>query len=79
MTRFFETFNIGMGDFNFRNWQGKKGVVHCDWQYDSEEPDKKSKKFKQFFCNVKKQSETVNTSAPGTVDNATNENLNQIF
>lgn len=79
MTRFFETFNIGMGDFNFRNWQGKKGAVHCDWQYDSKEPDKKSKQFKQFFCNVKKHNEAANASAPGTVDNATNEILNQIF
>lgn len=48
MTKFFDCFGITRGDFNFKNWQFKKGVCHCDWQYDKNEPDKKSKLYKQF-------------------------------
>lgn len=62
MTKFFDTFSITAGDFNFRNWIGKKGVVHCDWQYDSKEPDKKSKIYKCFYCNVQKDNADTTTS-----------------
>lgn len=62
MTKFFDTFSITAGDFNFRNWIGKKGVVHCDWQYDGKEPDKKSKLYKCFYCNVQKNNTDISTS-----------------
>lgn len=48
MTKFFDCFAIKRGDFNFKNWQYKKGICHCDWQYDPKEADKKSKLYKQF-------------------------------
>lgn len=52
ITRFFQCFGIKDGNFNILQWKGKSGTVHCDWQYDASEPDKKSKKFKQLFPKV---------------------------
>lgn len=52
ITRFFQCFGIKDGNFNILQWKGKSGTVHCDWQYDANEPDKKSKKFKQLFPKV---------------------------
>lgn len=54
MTRFFDSFGINRGDFNMKNWQNKVGTVHCDWQYDPTEDDKKSKKYKQLTPIVRK-------------------------
>ena len=52
ITRFFQCFGIKDGNFNILQWKGKIGTVHCDWQYDANEPDKKSKKYKQLFPKV---------------------------
>lgn len=51
MSRFFDSFGFSQKEMNFKNvpsWIGKVGTVHCDWQYDKNEPDHKSKKFKQL-------------------------------
>lgn len=61
MTRFFDSFGITRGDFNMKGWQNKVGTVHCDWQYDPTEDDKKSKKFKQLIPIVPKKSSAGNT------------------
>lgn len=61
MTRFFDSFGITRGDFNMKGWQNKVGTVHCDWQYDPTEDDKKSKKFKQLTPIVPKKSSAGNT------------------
>lgn len=52
ITRFFQCFGIKDGNFNILQWKGKSGIVHCDWQYDANELDKKSKKYKQLFPKV---------------------------
>jgi hypothetical protein len=68
ITRFFQCFGIKDGNFNILQWKGKTGTVHCDWQYDKNEPDQKSKKYKQLFPKV-----TDATSAPKAPVQATEE------
>ena len=54
-----------MGDFNTRNWLGKSGKVSCNWQYDAKEPDKKSKKFKEFTPIVEETSNNEEVNIAG--------------
>ena len=80
LTRFFKAFGIQDGNFNLQTWVNHVGTVHCDWQYDPNEPDKKSKKYKQLFPKVsgttsappaqpaKPQSQSQQTSQPYTED-----------
>lgn len=49
MTKFFDCFGITRGSFNFKDWQFKKGLCKCNWQYDKNEPDHKSKTYKEFY------------------------------
>lgn len=61
MSRFLEAFGIPTEAVsNFASWKGKIGTVHCDWQYDPKEADKKSKQYKSLFPKVQKKEE-----APG--------------
>lgn len=46
ITRFFNSFNIRDGNFNFTEWKHHIGWVRCAAQYDKNEPDGKSKQFK---------------------------------
>lgn len=48
-TRFFDCFGIAPGDFNISNWVRKIGWCKVAEQYDANEPDKKSKKFKALY------------------------------
>ena len=48
MTTFFDCFGIGRGNFNFSQWVGKIGTCKVAPQYDPNEADKKSKKFKEI-------------------------------
>lgn len=49
ITSFFECFGITDGDFNILHWKGKIGTVKVAPQYDKNEPDHKSKSYKQIF------------------------------
>lgn len=49
ISRFLDSFGIqDKNPMNFTSWKGHVGTVHCAEQYDKNEPDKKSKKFKQL-------------------------------
>lgn len=49
LTTFFLCFGIKEGDFDFSHWKGMTGTVKVAPQYDKNEPDKKSKQFKQIW------------------------------
>lgn len=49
LTTFFLCFGIREGDFDFSHWKGMTGTVKVAPQYDKNEPDKKSKQYKQIF------------------------------
>lgn len=63
ITRFFKSFGIQDGNFIINQWVGKVGTVHCDWQYDSKEADKKSKQYKQLFPKVGEKTEAPKAEA----------------
>lgn len=49
LTTFFLCFGIKEGDFDFSHWKGMTGTVKVAPQYDKNEPNKKSKQFKQIL------------------------------
>ena len=53
MTTFFDAFGIPYGNFNLRTWVNHRGVVNCQPQYDKNEADHLSKKFKALYPVVK--------------------------
>lgn len=48
LTAFFNCFSIREGDFNTANWRGHRGICKVEPQYDPNEPDKKSKRYKEI-------------------------------
>lgn len=46
---------------NLAAWKGHTGTCHCDWQYDPNEHDHKSKKYKQLFPMLPKKTEAEKT------------------
>lgn len=65
MTTFFDCFKITAGDFNVNSWVGKIGWCKVAEQYDANEPDKKSKKFKAIYPQVmEKEEQPMPASAP---------------
>lgn len=63
ITRFFKSFGIKDGDFDLRHWTGAIGTVKCSEQYDKNEPDHKSKQYKQLTPTVVKD-DKASTPAP---------------
>lgn len=59
MSRFFDAFGIVSHSFFVNEWVGHKGVVKCVEQYDKNEPDKKSKKYKEFYPVVQNNADTT--------------------
>lgn len=59
LTRFFNCFGIREGDFIPENWRGKRGLCKVAPQYDPNEPDKKSKRYKAIFPQVKENPPAV--------------------
>lgn len=50
LSKFLDAFKIPSNmASNLSAWKGKTGMVHCDWQYDPNESDKKSKKYKTLY------------------------------
>lgn len=50
LSKFLDCFGIAPSNASTLGaWKGKTGTVHCDWQYDKNEPDHKSKKYKQLW------------------------------
>lgn len=64
ITTFFECFGITVGDFDFSHWKGKVGTVKIAPQYDKNEPDHKSKSFKQIFPQKPKAEEAKPAPTP---------------
>lgn len=48
-TRFFDCFGIPRGNWSTSQWVGKEGICKVAPQYDKNEPDGKSKKYKSIF------------------------------
>lgn len=53
LTTFFDAFGIEPGNWNYSTWVNKIGWCKVAEQYDKNEPDKKSKKYKELFPFVK--------------------------
>ena len=65
MTTFFDCFGIAPGDFNCSSWVGKIGFCKVAEQYDANEPDKKSKKFKAIYPQTpEKEEQPMPSTAP---------------
>lgn len=66
LSKFLDAFGIPAVSVSaLASWRGKKGLVHCDWQYDKNEADHKSKKYKQLWPKIeKKQNEPMPQTAP---------------
>lgn len=63
-TRFFDCFGIPRGNWATNNWINKEGYCKVAPQYDANEPDKKSKKYKAIFPQAPEKAATVeNTTA----------------
>lgn len=65
LSRFLDAFKIPSNmASNIIAWKGKTGLVHCDWQYDPNESDKKSKKYKQLTPKLEKKEDKPAEQAP---------------
>lgn len=52
LTAFFECFSIRSGDFNTAGWRGRRGICKVEPQFDPNEPDKKSKRYKEIVPQI---------------------------
>lgn len=66
LTTFFLCFGIKEGDFDLSHWKGKIGTVRIAPQYDKNEPDKKSKIYKQIWPQKPKADEKKNLTETKT-------------
>lgn len=70
LTTFFLCFGIKEGDFDLSHWKGKTGNVKVAPQYDKNEPDKKSKQYKQIWPMKPEQAATTEQPKTQTASSA---------